>query len=80
MVDADIPALLGKEALETLGGHPNVRERVLTPESVVADIPLEMGPVGRYLLNVVDYPGSTGTGKPDPPNGGSVKRVVTIRA
>ena len=56
VVDADIPALLGKGALEPLGGHLNFRGRVLTLESLGADIPLEMSPVGHYLLNVVDFP------------------------
>ena len=32
VVEADIPALPGKEALETLGGHLNFCERVLTLE------------------------------------------------
>ena len=76
MVGADIPALLGKEAAETLGGRPNFCERVLALESLGADIPLEMSPVGHYLLNVVDFPESTGGGEPDHRNDGSVKRVV----
>ena len=76
VVDADVPALLGKEALETLGGHLNFRERVLTLESLEADMRLETSAAGRYLLNVVDFPESIGAGRPDPRNGGSVKRVV----
>ena len=79
VVDADTPALLGGEALETLGGHLNFRERVLTLESPGADIPLEMSPVGHYLLNVVDFPKSIGAGKPDHRNDGIVKRVVNDR-
>ena len=67
---------LGKEALETLGGHLNFCERVLTLESLGTGTTLEMSPVGHYPLNMVDFPESIGAGKPDPRNGGSVKRVV----
>ena len=65
VVDADIPALLGKEALETLAGHLNFCERVLTQESLGADIPLEMSAVSDYLLNVADFPKSNSAGKSD---------------
>ena len=77
VVDADIPALSGKEALETLGGHLNLCERVLTLESLGAGIPLEMSPAGHYLLNVVDFPESTGAGMSDARNGGNARRVVS---
>ena len=58
-VDADIPALLGKQALETLGSLLNSRQRVLTLEKLGADIPLKMNAVGRYILNVADFPDPT---------------------
>ena len=77
VVDADIPALLRKEALETLGGHLNFCERVLTLESLGADIPIEMSPAGHYPLNVVDFPESTGAGMSDARNGGNAKRVLS---
>ena len=56
VVDAEIPALLGKEALETLGAHLNFRQRVLTLEALGADIPLKVSAVGHYLLDVADFP------------------------
>ena len=59
-VDSDVPAILGKEALGTLGGHLDFRKRVLTLKALVADIPLEMNAVGLYLLNVADFPESKG--------------------
>ena len=62
VVDAEIPALLGKEALETLGSHLDFCERVLIMESLGEDIPLEMSPAGHFLLNVADFPEPTGTG------------------
>ena len=63
VVEADIPALLGKEGLETLGGHLNFRERVLTLEPFGADIPLEMNAAGRYLSNMADFPESSSARK-----------------
>ena len=62
VVDGEIPALLGKEALGTLGSHLNFCERVLTLESPGEDIPLEMSQVGHYFLNVADFPESPRTG------------------
>ena len=56
VVDAEIPALLGKEALETLGAHLNFCQRVLTLEAIGADIPLKVSAVGHYLLDVADFP------------------------
>ena len=56
VVDAEIPALLGKEALETLGAHLNFCRRVLTLEELGADIPLKVSTVGHYLLDVADFP------------------------
>ena len=56
VVDAEIPALLGKEALETLGAHLNFRQRVLSLEAPGADIPLKVSAVGHYLLDVADFP------------------------
>ena len=56
VVDADIPAPLGEEALETLGGHLNFCERVLTLESLGADIPLEMSPAGALTENSENRP------------------------
>ena len=56
VVEADIPALPGKEALETLGGHLNFRERVRTQEFLRAEIPLVMSAVGHCLLNVAGSP------------------------
>ena len=79
VVDADVPALLGKEASETLGGHLNFCERVLTLASLGADVPLEMIPAGRYLLNVVDFPESTGASMSDARNGGNAKSVANER-
>ena len=76
VVDADIPALLGQEAVGTLGGHLDSCERVLTLGSLGADIPLEMSPVGRYLLTVVDFPESNGAGMPNARNCGSAKRAA----
>ena len=58
VADADIPALLGKEAMGTLRGHLNFCQRALTLEALGADIPLEMHTVGHYLLNVADFPES----------------------
>ena len=75
VVDADIPALLGKEALETLAGHLNFCERVLTLESLGADIPLEMSAVSHYLLNVADFPESNSAGKSDRRKKGGAKRA-----
>ena len=43
---------------------------------VDADIPLEMGPVGHYLLNVVDFPESNGAGMSVARNGGNAKCVA----
>ena len=71
VVDAEIPAILGKEALETMGSHLNFCGRVLTLECLGADIPLEMSPAGRYLLNVVDFPDSKGHGASATRNSGS---------
>ena len=62
VVDADFPASLGQEALETLGGHLDFCERVLALELLGADIPLEMSAVGHYLLNVADFPKSNSAG------------------
>ena len=62
VADAEIPALLGKEALESLGSHLNSCERVLTLESLGAEIPLEMSPAGHFLLHVADFLEPTGTG------------------
>ena len=76
VVDADIPALLRKVALETLGGHRNFRERVLTLESLGTDIPLEMSAVGHLLLNVADFPESKSAGRPDGRNKGGARRGV----
>ena len=56
VADAEIPALLGKEALETLGAHLNFCQRVLTLEALGADIPLKVSAVGHYLLDVADFP------------------------
>ena len=56
VVDAEIPALSGKGALETLGAHLNFRQRVLTLEALGADIPLKVSAVGHYLLDVADFP------------------------
>ena len=75
VADADIPALLGKEAMGTLLFHLNFRERVLTLESLGADVPLEMSAVGRYLLNVADFPESNSAGKTDRRSKGGAKRV-----
>ena len=58
VADADIPALLGKEELETLSAHLDFRRRVLTVETLGADIPLRMNAVGHCILNVADFPGS----------------------
>ena len=58
IADADIPALLEKEALETLGGHLNFRRCVLTLGALGADIPFEMNTVGHYPLNVAEFPES----------------------
>ena len=52
-VDADVPALLGKEALGTLGAHLDFCQRVRTLETLCAD----MGAVGRYILTVAVFPG-----------------------
>ena len=76
VVDEDIPVLLGKEALETLGGHLNFCERVLALGSLGADLPLEMSAVGHYLPNVADFPESIGDGKPDHRTNGSVRRAA----
>ena len=76
LVDADIPALSGKEALVTLGAHLNFCERVLTLESLGADIPLEVSPVGHYPLIVADFPESFGAGAPVTRNGGIATRVM----
>ena len=49
VADADIPALLGREALETLGRHLNFRQRVLTLVALGVDIPLGASAVGHYI-------------------------------
>ena len=77
VVDADIPALLGKEAPKTPGGHPDFCDRVLTLESPEADIPLEMSDVGHYLVHVADFPESISAGKPDRRTNGCGKRAVS---
>ena len=46
-------------------------------ESLGADIPLEMSPVGHYLLNVVDFPESHGSGMSITRNSGSANCVVS---
>ena len=58
VADADIPALLGKEAPEPLGGHLTICQRVLTLEALGAEIPVEMNAVGHYPLNVANFPES----------------------
>ena len=76
VVDADVPALLRKNALETPGGHLNFCERVLALESLEPDVPLEMSAAGHYLLNVADFPESNSVGKPNRRNKGCAKRAV----
>ena len=56
VVEADISALLGQEALGTLGGRLNFCERVLALKSLGADIPLEISAADHYLVNVADFP------------------------
>ena len=62
VADSDIPDLVGKEALDTLGGQLNFCERALTLGSLGVDIPLEMSNVGHYLLQVDAFPESDRTG------------------
>ena len=76
IADADIPALLDKEALETLGGRLNFCQRVRTLEALGADIPLEMSAAGHYLLNAADFPESNSAGTSGRRTNCCAKRVV----
>ena len=64
VVDVDIPAIMGKEAIEIPGGRLNFCEQALTPESLRVDIPREMNDVGHYLLRADVFPGSYRAGIP----------------
>ena len=77
VADADIPALLGKEALGTLGCHFNFRRRVLTLEALGADIPLDVNAAGHYLLNASDFRESRNVRTPGRRTNCCAKRVAS---
>merc|ERR1712131_325344 len=54
IVEADIPALLGKAALECLGGTLDFGRNLLSLPRLHVDIPLRTTDVGHYLMNILD--------------------------
>ena len=56
VLDADIPALLCKGALEALAGQLDFARNTRTLGSRGIAIPLKVNAMGHYILSVVDFP------------------------
>ena len=56
VLGSDIPALLGKVALESLRGCLDFAQHALTLGANGKVIPLKMSDVGHYILSVADFP------------------------
>ena len=56
VLDADIPALLCKGALEALAGQLDFARNTLTLGTKGIEIPLKVNEMGHYILSVIDFP------------------------
>ena len=55
VLDADIPALLRKGALEALAGQLDFARNALTLGSRGVEIPLQVNDAGHYILSVANF-------------------------
>ena len=56
VLDSDIPALLGKGALESLRGCLDFAQHTLTLGATGKAISLKMSDMGHYILSAADFP------------------------
>ena len=66
VLDADIPALLCKGALEALAGQLDSARNTLTLGTRGIEIPLKVNSMGHYILSVMDFPSGVGRVSPAP--------------